>query len=147
MKRLFIEISDEDKSKLSTQSCMASDMHGVEMTENFFDTVITNANKNKKEILEALQTHDEIYAFTALIPQGYETSGYLFNGLMKFAIDNKITGKSVFLLRKFKDIFWTELDEKLLNKCFVKNYLYFEGDDFEKWHQVDIDRLLKDKFR
>lgn len=145
IKRLFIEIDSLKEGKLKTDSSLASDMHGFEMTQDFFDTIIDNAHKNKDKILEALKIHDEIYASTALIPRGSETSGDLFNGLMSYAISKGIEGKSVFLLRRFNDIFWGELEKDLVDKCFRKNFLYFHGEDYEAWYQVDIDRLIKEK--
>ncbi len=145
MKRLFIEIAGEDNDKLTTISFDSSARHGLEMTDSLFDTVIHNANKNKKEILDAIKTHDEIYASTAFYPQGEETSGDLFNNLMEYAIATNIEGKKVYLWREYNQISWTELDIKLLRNCFTKNNLYVKLND-DNWEQVNIKKLIKNKF-
>lgn len=145
MKRLFIEIADEDNDTLTTISLDSSARHRLEMTDSFFDTVIHNANKNKKDILDAIKTHDEIYASTAFYPLGEETSGDLFNNLMQYAIATNIEGKKVYLWREYNQIRWTELDIKLLRNCFTKNNLYVKLND-DNWEQVNIKKLIKNKF-
>ena len=149
MKRLFIEIAKGDNDSIDTYSCLSCLMQGIEDVDpyNFFDTIIDNANKRKSEIINAILTHDEIYIPSALIYNGEQSAGDLFNEIMQYAILNFIEGKSVYFLREYNQISWEELNKTLVKRCFIKNQMFVQDDEKEKFIKIDIKKLLKDKFR
>lgn len=154
MKRLFVEIDKCKDGELETWAMMAALMHQLPDTpmyiDNFFMTVIENAGHKAAEVWEAIKAHDEIYASTALVPRasygGKSGNARLFDSLMKMVIDEKVTGKKVFLLREYKEIWWWgELELRLVDLAFRKNYLYVTDEHDETWVQVDTDRLIREQ--
>ena len=66
---------------------------------------------------------------------------------MKAAIKYKLVGKKIMNQRKLSDIEWGNLDKNLFNKAFKKNFLWVSDDKYEKWEQVDVDDILRTKFK
>lgn len=149
MKRLFIEIDENDVSNLETLSRLGSMMHGFPNAETFFDTIIDDALSKSSEVWDAIKEHDEIYCSTALIPLfGLGSSlgsGTLFNGMMYKAIEENITDKKIFIFRDYDEIRWHELRGELVDKAFRKNFLYVKDETYDKWLQVDIDKLIREE--
>lgn len=153
-KRLFVEddeILKEGEFRTNLRTCILT--HGfttLKKEDKFFDTVIVDALNKTKEVWEAIKSHDEIYASTALIPLfgGSYGSGMLFNNMMHKAIEEKLQGKKVYMLREKKSIRWDELKSTLLQGAFEHNELYVlsSEDDDRKWEKVDIAQLVGEIF-
>jgi hypothetical protein len=150
MKRLFLEIDEIDNGHLETLASLGSHMCGYEDTQKpFFHTTIGEAAFHVKETWQAVKDHSHIFVSTSLIPRyGYGSSfgsGMLMNNLMYKAIEEGVEGKSLYFFNEYDNIRWDELEKDLVDKCFRKNFLYVRDENFEKWEQVDIDKLIKEK--
>lgn len=153
MKRLFIESDVLDVSELrSSQASVALLLDSKHLSfpeEKVFDEVVDFAWHKPEVAWEAVKRSDEIYASSSLVPlAGYNTytgAPVVLNVMMKKAIDENITGKSLIFIRSFDDIEWDQIDMKLLDKAFRKNFMYtleYENGYVQK--QVDIDKLIRD---
>jgi len=146
MKRIFVEIDDIDGDEIETWSRLASLIATGKTSDNFFDEIMGDVFSKAEEVWEAVKTADEIYAATALIPHfGGYGGGTVFNNLMWKAMEENTEGKSVYLFRRYNEVRWDELDAKLVDKVFRKNFLYVHDENMDKWEQVDIDKLLKEE--
>lgn len=151
MKRIFIESDILKESEV--QSVLRSvDDSGMMLVSHrnakkFFDKIIGRAMFDFDGTWKHVKEADEIYISSAIIPIDgcYRGSPELFNGFMKLSIKENITGKKVYINRMRDSIHWRNLEKKLVNKCFKKNYLYALNGDHE-FEQVDIDKLLKENF-
>ena len=156
MKRAFIEIDEIDERALETLAKI------FEIPDNDwkFDYAISQAGYKGEEAWEAIVNSDEIYVDTALIPSYMSvTSGAVFNNMMYKTIEANLTGKKVFIFRKYDSIQWSELRSELVAKAFKENELFVmkeieethirEGrsilDITMGWQKVDIDALIKDE--
>lgn len=140
-KKLFIDLDDYDESRMQTLAYAFGNKSG----KWDFDTIIEYAQG--KQTWEAVKTHDEIYADTALINSYFNMgSSNLFNLLMHKAIEENVYGKSIFLFSGLDELQWHTLNKKMVDKAFRKNFLYVEkrNDSWSTWEQVDIDNLLKE---
>lgn len=150
VKRLFIEIDPIKADELETWATSSVLMHGLPddnaLISTFFDTVIDCAYRRGAEVWDAVKTHDEIYASTALIPRGsYGGStgaGALFNQLMDLSIKEKITGKKIFILRSYDEVMWDQLEPSLIKKALQKNDLFVQR-DYDTWEKINVAKLLK----
>lgn len=131
MKRLFIETDVLQKDELRSAQRKVSIILGyknIKHIKNIFDEVIDFAWHEGDKAWEAVLRCDEIYSDSSLVPLcGYGTytgSVVVMDVMMKKAIEQKVTGKSLIFLRPFKDIDWKGIDYKLLTKAFKKNSLF-----------------------
>lgn len=151
MKRLFIESDVLQSDELST--CQRTVYYilkdnGIEFSKDVFDEVKDFAWHEGKEAWEAVKRCDEIYAYSGLVPLcgygSYTGAPVVMDRMMKLAIDENITGKSLIFLRKFDKINWDEIDIKLLKKAFKKNKLFTlendkTGNDYLKEINIKTD--------
>lgn len=151
MKRLFLEIDKATPDWIETLSINGHylfDKIDSEEPKKFFDTIIEEAAFHIKEVWEAIKTHDQIFISSSLIPRyGFGSSfgsAMLMNNLMHKAIEEDIEGKQLYFFNQYSNIWWSELESELVDKCFRKNYLYTEDENGDSWVQVDIDKLLKE---
>lgn len=148
MKRLFIEIDKINKHnewELESSLDTAQELVDYNGKEPFFWKVVDNA-RWEPNLFEYIKEADEIHMSTSIVPLVTYTSigsPALWNSMMQLAIEQKLKNKSVFIQRKFSDIEWGNLDQKLLNNAFKYNFLFTVNDDYLGWEQVDIDRLLR----
>lgn len=151
IRRLFIEVApsnDYNKWELESSLDGCQDLSGID-GDNFWWKVVSEA-RFEPNLFQYIMEADEIYMSTAIMPLVYGTSigsPELWNKMMKLAVEHNVTGKQIFNQRIYKDIEWGNLDKKLLDAAFKKNFLYVASDDSDKWEQVDIDKLLKQKRR
>lgn len=153
MKRLFIEIDYKiNTDHLETMANLFEMKDGW----NFYATITSAAHQ--ADLTDLIKEMDEIYMDSALINSGYGIgSGTLFNQLMYRAIEEKITGKKVFIFRKYNEVQWYNLRAELVKKAFKDNelFVYIEVEKelpeysipvtvFE-WEKVDIKKLIKEK--
>ncbi len=151
MKRLFIEVhktNEHNKWELDDSVDTCQELSGIKGND-FFWKIIDNA-RFEPNLFEYIKEADEIYMSTAIIPLVHGTdigSPELWNSMMQAAIKHNITGKKIFNQREYGHIQWDNLDKKLLDGAFKKNYLYVMDTECEKWEQVDVDTLLREKFK
>lgn len=131
MKRLFIETDVLQQDELrSAQRKVSSilDRKGLQYSKEVFDETCDFAWYEADKAWDAVKRHDEIYGDSSLVPLcGYGTytgAPVVMDVMMKKAIDEGITGKSLFFLRSYKDIEWDGINKKLAKKCFKKNKLF-----------------------
>lgn len=145
--RIFIEVdrlNEYSKWEIDAGIDACAQLWDTE-TKGFFDNIIYDA-RFYENLFEEIQKADEIYMNTAIQPLIGGThmgSPELWNGMMELAIEHQLTGKKVYNARTYKDIEWRNLDKKLLDQAFKKNFLYVAAEDYSKWEQVDIDKLLR----
>lgn len=151
IKRLFIEVApanDYNKWELDSSLDGCQDLSGID-DENFWWKVVSEA-RFEPNLFQYILEADEIYMSTAIMPLvAYTSIGSpdLWNTMMKLSVEHNVTGKKIFNQRVYKDIEWGNLDKKLLDAAFKTNFLYVASDDYDKWAQVDIDKVLKIKRR
>lgn len=143
IKRLFIEIDEEDDGKLRTwmrQVYLRNNLN----TEEVFDKIISGAGGQPQETFQAVVEHDEIYASTSLIYSYMSVSSAdLFNTLMFQANKNGVKGKRLYILREFNQVQWDNLRYKLAQECFANNQLFVLPDDWaDGWREISLDELL-----
>src|SRR6478609_4289867 len=132
IRRLFIDSAVlQDDELRSAQRRIANMLEGagIDFCEQVFDETKDFAWRDADKAWEAVKRCDEIYGNTSLVPlAGYGTytgSVVVMDVMMKKAVDENVTGKSVFFLRPFKDIEWDGINLKLLKKVFkTKNKLF-----------------------
>jgi hypothetical protein len=150
-KRLLIEddseISEDTLVGLANEACK---LHGIIESgdlRRFFHEVKTDAMFGIAEVYEAVKNADEIYADTALLPNfGTSEGAIVFDNMMYRVAEDKVINKSLYIFRKYDAVDWGSLNGRLINKAFTKNYMYVISDDESSWEQVDIDKLIRDKF-
>lgn len=151
MKRLFIEVSktnDYNRWELESSLDACQDLSKNESSD-FWWKVVDNA-RFEENLFQYISEADEIFMSTSIMPLVFGTdigSPELWDAMLRLAIKNKITNKKVHIDRTLESIHWSNLNKKLLDKAFTKNYLYVASDDNEQWEQVDIDSLLREKFK
>lgn len=143
MKRIFIDSDVIDEDEVDTALLRIG--WAMQSDDIEFDEVVDFAWHEGEKAWEAVKSADEIYASTSLVPLcGYGTytgSVVVFDVMMQKAIDENITGKSVFLLRSKEDIEWDGIDIQLMPEAFKNNKLFtFEVDKFV---EVNIRSLVK----
>lgn len=151
MKRLYIENGpmefNEDVFGTAQRQVYIWKNIKVGADEKVFDIVIDDASNKTTDLLKAIQECDEIYTRTSFCRGGEGTidSADLFDKLMESVISKNITNKTLYILNEYDRIMWNELDHKLLDKAFKKNYIYTLNYE-TGFEQVDIDELLRTKF-
>jgi hypothetical protein len=150
IKRLFIETDilqkDELHSAQRTVRYILEDQ-GIPSHENVFDEIIDRAWHEWERAWEAVKRADEIYGDSSLVPLSgfgtYTGAPVVMDVMMKKAIEEKITGKSLYFLRDFNDIEWEGIDYKLLKKAFKKNKLFTleRGSNNDEFVEVDISKF------
>lgn len=150
-KRLFIEDEDREKTKHEYLSACRKvrNIMGYSSTPNeVFDTAIFEALENQMDVWGLILTHDHIFCSTSLIPlMGFGSSygsGMLFNSMMYKAIEENVTGKTIYMLNDYDGIEWDELRAELVAKAFVGNDLYCMNDDHTAFIKVDIEQLVNE---
>lgn len=150
-KRLFIEDESEEKTIHEYHSACRKvrNAMGYSNRENeAFDTAIFDALENQLDVWGLIVTHDQIFCSTSLIPlMGFGSSygsGMLFNNMMYKAIEENVTGKSIYMLNDYDGIEWDELRPELVAKAFVNNDLYCMDDNHNTFIKVDIDKLVNE---
>lgn len=143
MKRIFIDSDVIDEDEVDTALLRIG--WAMQSDDIEFDEVVDFAWHEGEKAWESVKSADEIYASTSLVPLcGYGTytgSVVVFDVMMQKAIDENVTGKSVFILRSKEDIEWDGIDVKLMPEAFKNNKLFtFEVDNFV---EVDIKSLVK----
>ncbi len=151
MKRLYIENGpmEFNRDSFGTAQRQVYLWKNIEVGEDekVFDIVIDDASNKTEEVLKAILACDEIYTKTSFSRggDGDKDSPDLFDELMEVVISKNITNKTLYILNEYDRIMWDELDSKLLDKAFKKNYIYTLNYD-TGFEQVDIDNLLRTKF-
>lgn len=150
IKRLFIETDILHESELkSAQRRVANILEdaGIPFGKDVFDETKDFAWHDADAAWEAVKRADEIYGDSALVPLcgygSYTGAPVVMDVMMKKAIDENITGKSLFFLRAFKDIEWEGVDNKLMKIAFKKNKLFtmeYDGNDY-KFVPVDAKKM------
>ena len=148
-RRIFLESdilhADELKSAQRKVSNLLEDK-GEKYCKNVFDKMLDFAWHNLEKTWKAVKWADEIYADSSLMPlvgNSYMGAPVIFNGMMERAIKENITGKSVYILRPLKDIYWDMIKVPLMTKAFAKNKLFMYDDDRDKLIEVDIKATVK----
>lgn len=148
-RRIYLESdilhASELRSAQSEVACLCEEK-GEKFVRRVFSEVLDRAWHDLENTWRAVKAADEIYSDSSLMPligNSYMGAPVIFNGMCERAIKEKVTGKSVYILRSLKDIYWDMIEVKLLDKAFKKNYLYMYNEKREI-EQVDIDKLLKD---
>lgn len=147
-KRLFIEIApgnEYNKWELDSSMGHCQDLSGID-DKKFWWKVVTEA-RFEPNLFKYIQQADEIYMNTSIMPLVTGTSvgsPEMWDKMMKLAVEHNLKGKKVFIQRPEKDVEWGNLNKKLLKEAFTNNSLYTASDDYEKWNQVNINKL---KFR
>ena len=149
MKRIFIDSDKVDEDELETAEFRMElvFLHdGKEIEQPIFHEVVSFAWHEGDKAWESVKSADEIYASTSLVPLcGYGTytgSVVVMDVMMQRAIDENITGKSIFFLRSYKDVEWDGIDLKLMPKAFKHNKLFTLEDD--TFVEVNIKQLVKE---
>lgn len=149
-KRLFIELEELDHDRMGTLIKYLT-RKGITKFDTVYDEVANYDIDQMKEVVEAIKSHDEIYADTALIDNWLSPvrAGMFFSNMIyQCVVKDGAEGKSVFIFRIYSGIIWNSISKHMLTEGFKKNYLYClaDGDDLAEFEQVDIDKLLKENF-
>lgn len=147
-RRIFIESdilqAHEFRDAQRTISGLAED-NGLKCVDRVFSEVLDFAWHDLEKTWKAVKLADEIYADSALMPlcgNSYMGAPVIFNGMMERAIKEKITGKSVYILRPSKDIYWAMIEIKLMKKAFAKNKLFMYDDKYDNLVEINIKELV-----
>lgn len=150
MKRLFIESDVLHEDELSSAQCSVAlylESQKIPYNEKYvFDETCDFAWHEADKAWEAVKRADEIYASSGLVPLcgygSYTGAPVVMDVMMKKAIEEKITGKSLIFLRSFEDIDWQQIDMKILPKAFKHNKLFtLEYQDGYQLIPVDLKRI------
>lgn len=146
MRRIFIDSDNIDKFEYrAAQRTVYGLVDGL--PEEVFDEVVDFAWHEPEKAWDAVKRADEIYAQSSLIPLcgygSYTGSVVVMDVMMAKAIAEDIRGKSIFFLRQYKDIEWEGIDLTLVDKAFKHNFLY-TLENYDRFEQVDIDKLIRD---
>lgn len=151
MKRIFIDSDfvqeDEVRSCSRTLSYMFEENKIPFDKNKIFDEVVSFAWHEGDKAWEAVKNAEEIYADSSLVPLcGYGTytgSVVVMDVMMQKAIDESITGKSIFFFREEDDIHWDGIDLKLLVKAFENNKLFCIDKLHDNFIAVDVKQIAK----
>lgn len=155
IRRMFIETDFLQEDELRSAKRSVREYLGensIPFSNEIFDEVSDFAWQRGEAAWEAVKRCDEIYSDSSLVPlSGYGTytgSVVIMDVMMKKAIDENITGKSLYFLRDFEDIEWEGINYKLFKKCFGKgmNKLYTKKYDEEynmTFELVDVSKMKK----
>jgi len=153
IKRLFLEtdvLQDDELRSAQREVANYLEDKGIRFSKDVFDEVKDFAWHKGEDAWEAVKRCDEIYSDSALVPLcgygSYTGSVVVMDVMMKKAIDEKITGKSLFFLRSFKDIEWDGIDYKLFKKCFTKNKIYtleHDADWNARFDLIDVSKVKR----
>jgi len=154
MKRIFIEVDDEKESAdiIGTVANFTAASAGIAIPADslsFFDQIIYDAGGNAMDAWEAIKSADEIYMSTYISPRWAGSdfgAPMLFNIMMYKAIEENITGKSIYIFNEYRSIHWDNIKGDYVDKAFRKNFLYTLDKDRNNWEQVDIDKLIKEEY-
>lgn len=147
-RRIFIESDILHKDALrNVQREVADylDEKKEKYIKNIFDETLDFAWHDLEKTWKAVKGADEIYADSSLMPlvgNSYMGAPVIFNGMMERAIKENITGKSVFILRKFKDIYWHMIEVKMMRKTFKNNKLFMRDEDYNIV-EMNVTQLVK----
>lgn len=136
-KRIFIESDILSESELKTvQRSVANilEQKGEKYVRRVFSNILEFAWHDLEETWESVKLADEIYASSSLIPLtggSYTGAPVIFDGMCARAINECVTGKSVYILNEITNIMWDEIDMDLLKKAFQNNDLYTYNDEYE----------------
>lgn len=146
-RRIFIESDvlhdDELRSVQRKVMCLLEDK-SEPFIENVFDETLDYAWHDLGKTWEAVKKADEIYADSSLMPlvsDSYMGAPVIFNAMCQLATKENVTGKSVFILRRQKDIHWDMIDLKIMKKAFKENSLYMYDDEYENIIKVDVQKI------
>ena len=147
-RRIFLESdilhSDEYRS-VQRQVSLLLEEKGEKFIKGIFDEALDFAWHDLEKTWKAVKKADEIYANSSLMPlvgNSYMGAPVIFNGMCERAIKENVTGKSVFVLRPLKDIYWDMIDFPLMKKAFKKNSLYMY-DNERNIIKVDVAKIKK----
>lgn len=149
MKRIFIDSDVLQPDELRTAQRrlhLIFEGNGTEHIPEIFDAAVDFAWHDGDKAWEYVKSADEIYANTSLCPLcgvgTYTGSVVVMDVMMQKAIDENITGKSIFFMRPAKDIDWDGIDLELMPKAFENNKL-FTLEYRSDFVQVDVNSLVR----
>ena len=127
--RIYIEsdiLHDDEYRSAQRQVHLILEEQGEDCIPNIFDKALDFAWHDLEKTWNEVKSADEIYSSTSLLPLagGYTGAPVIFDGMCEKAINENITGKSVYVLREFDNIYWDRIDIKLMKKAFKNNNLY-----------------------
>lgn len=147
-RRIFIQSdilqADEFRDAQRTVHNLA-EKNGLKCVDRIFSQVLDHAWHDLEKTWKAVKNSDEIYATSSLIPiigNSYTGAPVIFNGMCERAIKENITGKSVFILNRLKNIYWGMIDFKLMKKAFENNSLFMYDDEYEVI-KIDVSKIKK----
>jgi len=145
-RRIYIESdilqADEFRDAQSDVSRFAKDK-GLKVVDRVFSQVLDYAWHDLEKTWDAVRKADEVYAVSSLIPLSggsYMGAPVIFNGMCERAVKEKITGKSIIILNKLKNINWYMIDVDLMKKAFSENAFYMYDDDYELT-EIDVSKI------
>jgi hypothetical protein len=148
MKRIFIDSDVVHRDEVGTAIYtieLIMEKQGLDVPVKMFDEIVDFAWHEADKAWESVKSSDEIYANTSLVPLcgygSYTGSVVVMDVMMKKAIDENVTGKSLFILRPFDDVEWDGIDLSLMPKAFLNNKL-FTLEDHDRFVEVDIESLI-----
>lgn len=147
-RRIYIDSdivqADEFTSAQRAAYDFAEDL-GLKCVERVFSEVLEFARRDMEKTWKAVKAADEIWAMSSLMPlhNGYAGAPVIFNFMCKKALEENITGKSIFLLTDFSNIYWNMIEIPLMKKVFKKNYLYAYNDNGYDLVKFDVTKVKK----
>ncbi len=149
-RRIFIEsdiLHDDEYRSAQRQVANLLEDKGEGFIEAVFDEALDFAWHDLEKTWASVKKADEIYADTSLMPlvgNSYMGAPVIFNGMCERAIKEKVTGKSVYILRSLDNIDWDMIDFKIMKKAFKHNDLYMYDENREMF-KVDVAKLKERK--
>lgn len=149
-RRIYLESDVLHASELRSAQREVSglcDEMGVKYIRRVFSEILDYAWHDLEKTWKAVKQADEIYSDSSLMPitgGNYMGAPVIFNGMMERAIKEKVTGKSVYILTEFKDIYWNMIKTNLMKDAFAKNKL-FMYDSKHNLALVDLQKVPKTK--
>lgn len=155
-KRLFVEIDKTNEHNEWELSCHKNSCRRIcdrsmpdtekQKDEKFWWKTVDNARFQPK-LFEYIQKADEIYMSTSIMPLVGGTSigsPETWHAMLQAAAKTGLSGKKVFISRPHDDIYWENLDHKLVSTVFKNNELYTISPDDRTWVKEDIKKLVKE---
>lgn len=149
-RRIYIEsdILNSDEFRSAQREALDfAKKQKLKCVDRVFSEVLDYAWHNLEKTWQAVKDADEIYATSSLMPLtggSYNGAPVIFNKMCEKAIQEKIEGKSVFILNALSSIYWGMIDKKLMLKAFARNKLYmYDDEDFNNLVEQDIKKIIK----
>ena len=119
--------------------------NGLKCVDRVFSNVLDYAWHDLEKTWASVKSCDEIYTISSLMPLSggsYIGAPVIFNGMCKKAVDENVTGKSVYILNKLEYINWYMIDIDIMKQAFKHNDLYMYNDDYEL-EKIDVSKINK----